>query len=182
MQVLLVLLKLEVYFFVAFCLVYGFIDVHYKIPEFPITMALIPTLLILLTLTILSIKHENMAWAIVVMVCRVLFFCHSHQATPGRLTSKQVLRLCEIAYIVSRFIVLNGDSLLAKTLLIDEMQLFLGVALALAVPACINAIVCIANFGHGLKPILLDSSWKRSEQSFAPMHAQTRYAERLELD
>jgi hypothetical protein len=95
---------------------------------------------------------------------------------------KQFLRLCEIAYIVSRFIVLNGDSLLAKTLLIDEMQLFLGVALALAVPACINAIVCINNFGHGLKPILLDSSWKRSAQSFAPMHAQTRYAERLELD
>jgi hypothetical protein len=64
----------------------------------------------------------------------------------------------------------------------DEMQLFLGVALALAVPACINAIVCISNFGHGLKAILTDSSWKRSGQSFAPMHAQSQFAERLELD
>jgi hypothetical protein len=90
MQILLVLLKLEVYFFVAFCLVYGFIDVHYAIPEFPITMALIPTLLILMVLTILSIKHENMVGAAVVMVCRVLFF---PPFTPSytRLTNEQIV-------------------------------------------------------------------------------------------
>jgi hypothetical protein len=89
MQVLLVLLKLEVYFFVAFCLVYGFIDVHYEIPEFPITMALIPTLLILLTLTILSIKHENMAGAIIVMVRHTL---SSHHPTKLHPANSQTIR------------------------------------------------------------------------------------------
>jgi hypothetical protein len=63
-KVLLVLLKLEVYFFVAFVIEYGIINVHYEIPEFPLTMALIPLLLVQVALTIYSIKRENKMIAI----------------------------------------------------------------------------------------------------------------------
>lgn len=87
----------------------------------------------------------------------------------------------EIAYLISRILVLLGHGLLSKTLLKDEMLLFAGVALALATLVCLNTMVCVVNFNKGLKPLLQREHWKQTPHEFEPVH-QHRYAERIELD
>lgn len=86
-----------------------------------------------------------------------------------------------MAYLVSRILVLNGNSIRANTLLKDEMMLFAGTALTLATMVCANAMLCVANFGKGLKPLLQNSSWKQRPHEFEPIN-QHRYSERIDLD
>lgn len=62
------------------------------------------------------------------------------------------------------------------------MLFFAGSSLALATVACLNAIVCLLNFGQGLKPLLLDSGWKTGQYEFEPIHVHARLSSRLELD
>ncbi|KAF1940225.1 hypothetical protein EJ02DRAFT_406854 [Clathrospora elynae] len=158
-QVLLVLLRIEVYFFVGFVIIYGLIDVHYVQPEFTLTMALIPALVIQIAMTIIFTKSENILGAVGAIV----------------------LRLGEMAYLVSRILVLNGNSPLAQTLLKDEMLLFTSVALALGTLACLNAMLCVFNFNKGLKPLLHLSSWKQTPHEFQRVNVR-RFSERIELD
>lgn len=67
-QVLLVLLRIETYFLVGFVIVYGLIDVHYEQPEFSLTFAITPVLLIQVAMTIVFTKSENMIGAIAAIV------------------------------------------------------------------------------------------------------------------
>ncbi|KAH7075769.1 hypothetical protein BKA63DRAFT_543122 [Paraphoma chrysanthemicola] len=158
-QVLLVLIRIEVYFVIGFVLLYGLVDVHYEQPEFALTIAIIPALVIQVALTIIFTKSENVFGAAVAIV----------------------LRLGEMAYLLSRILVLTGHGIRANTLLKDEMLLYAGVALALATLACLNAMLCLANFNKGLKPLLQRSSWNKSPHEFEPIN-QHRYSERIELD
>jgi hypothetical protein len=87
----------------------------------------------------------------------------------------------EIAYLVTRILLLTGDGFFSKTTQKDEMLFFGSVALALATLACVTAVVCVFNFGKGLKPLLQRESWKQTPHEFEPIH-QHRYAERIELD
>jgi hypothetical protein len=87
----------------------------------------------------------------------------------------------EMAYLISRILVLEGDGFYSKTLLKDEMLLFSSVALGLGTLACLTAMVCVVNFNKGLKPLLQRTSWKQTPHEFEPIH-QHRYAERIELD
>ncbi|KAH7090371.1 hypothetical protein FB567DRAFT_626361 [Paraphoma chrysanthemicola] len=158
-EVLLVLVRIEVYFVIGFVLLYGLVDVHYEQPEFALTIAIIPALVIQVALTIIFTKSENVFGAVVAIV----------------------LRLGEMAYLLSRILVLTGHGIRANTLLKDEMLLYAGVALALATLACLNAMLCLANFNKGLKPLLQRSSWNKSAHEFEPVN-QHRYSERIELD
>lgn len=72
-QVLLVVMKLEVFFTIAFIVTYGLVDVHFAIPEFPLTMAIIPMLFIQLFMTIYFIQHENRSGALAAIVCFTQF-------------------------------------------------------------------------------------------------------------
>ncbi|KAF9698737.1 hypothetical protein EKO04_003296 [Ascochyta lentis] len=161
-QVLLVVIKLEVYFLIAFVVVYGLVDVHFEIPEFPLTIAIIPLLWIQVAMTIYFTKREHNLGAIAAIV----------------------LRIGEIAYLISRILVLNDipHSPRSSTLLKNEMLLFAGCSLTLATIACVNATLCLFNFNRGLKPLLLDSGWKQGRYEFEPIHAQGRLSARLELD
>ena len=62
-------MKLDFYFVTAFIVIYGLIDVHYEIPEFPLTIAIIPLLIIQLGMTIYFTKRENKFWATAAIVC-----------------------------------------------------------------------------------------------------------------
>ena len=68
LQVLLVVLKLEIYFLIAFIVVYGLVDVHYELPEFPLTIAVIPLLCIQVVMTIYFTKRENKLGALAAIV------------------------------------------------------------------------------------------------------------------
>ncbi|KAH8726091.1 hypothetical protein GQ44DRAFT_614761 [Phaeosphaeriaceae sp. PMI808] len=157
-QVLLVLIRVEPYFLTGFVLVYGLVNVHYVQPEFGLTMALIPALVILSILTAVFVKRENYLGTIIAIV----------------------VRLGEMAYLLSRILILTGKGLMSKTLLKNEMLLFAGVTLALATLACLNTMICAVNFKKGLKPLLEISSWQESPHEFEPVH-QHRYAQRIDL-
>ncbi|KAH4353979.1 hypothetical protein HBH98_013200 [Parastagonospora nodorum] len=158
-QVLLVLIRIEPYFLISFVITYGLVNVHFVQPEFGLTMALIPALAIQVALTIYFTRTENYIGAIIAIL----------------------LRMGEMAYLLSRILTLKGDGFYSRTILKDEMLLFASVALGLATLACINAMLCTFNFNKGLKPLLHRSSWKQTPHEFEPVH-QHRYAERIELD
>jgi hypothetical protein len=52
----------------------------------------------------------------------------------------------------------------------NEMLLFAGAALAFTTLICINSVVCMFNFGYGLKPLLtLGDKNKKQEYEFQPL-------------
>ncbi|KAH6620548.1 hypothetical protein C7974DRAFT_235957 [Boeremia exigua] len=161
-QILLVFMKLDIYFIIAFIIVYGTINVHWQIPEFPLTVAIIPLLIVQIGMTTHFTKRENRLGAIAAIV----------------------IRLGEIAYLLSRILVLHGvqKSSRSQTLMKNEMLFFAGCSLLLSTIACGNATLCLLNFGHGLKPLLMDSGWKQGRYEFQPIHDRGRPAARLELD
>lgn len=60
-----------------------------------------------------------------------------------------------MTYLVSRIVVLYGDSMLAKTILKDEMIFHASVALGFSVFAVLAGSICLSNFRQGLKPLVL---------------------------
>lgn len=175
-------MKLDLYFIIAFIVVYGLINVHYEIPEFPLTMAIIPLLIIQLGMTIYFTKREKALGATAAIVCYGPPIIDWKKLLAD--WNIQVLRLGEMAYLISRILILYGvpKSLRSKTILKDEMLFFAGFSLLLATLAFLNATVCLLNFNQGLKPLLLDSGWKQGRYEFQPIHAQARMSVRLELD
>lgn len=71
-QVLLVLMKVELYFLSAFVISYGFIDVHYEVPEFQLTIAVIPAVMLQIFLTVYFTKREIIWGAIAAVVSQIL--------------------------------------------------------------------------------------------------------------
>lgn len=173
-------MKLEIYFLIGFIIVYGLVDVHYELPEFPLTFSIIPVAFIQIALTIYSTKFENKLGALVAIVRTPLLAHFGYEITN---IFEKIIRLGEIAYLISRIIVLNGTGLRANTLLKDEMLLFAIIALVFAISACINAVICLANFNRGLKQLLLNPTWKQRESyEFEPVHNLVYLPERLDLD
>lgn len=56
------------YFLIGFLILYGLVDVHYVQPEFGLTIAIIPVMMIQATCTIIFTKSENMIGAIAAIV------------------------------------------------------------------------------------------------------------------
>ncbi|KAL0253402.1 hypothetical protein SLS55_010381 [Diplodia seriata] len=130
-QVFLVLMKLGVYFFIAFLVLYGVINVHYEMPEFAIVMALIPLSLLQISLAVWCTRSEiRTGMAIVIL-----------------------LFIAAVGYLMSRVAAMGGDGPRADTLLKDEMLLFASVAWLFVLATLVTAIACMVNFNHGLKPI-----------------------------
>jgi hypothetical protein len=105
-QVLLVLIRIEAYFLIAFVVLYGIVNVHYAQPEFGLTMALIPALAIQVLMTVAFTRSENVLGALAAIVSSL----HpSHHRAQLLTHMTQVLRLGEIAYLVTRTLLLTGD-------------------------------------------------------------------------
>lgn len=68
-QILLVMMKLAFYFLVSFVIIYDFIAVHYRQPEFAITLAIIPLALIQVSLSAYFTRVENRVGMVVTIVC-----------------------------------------------------------------------------------------------------------------
>ncbi|PSN68082.1 hypothetical protein BS50DRAFT_600036 [Corynespora cassiicola Philippines] len=161
-ETLVVLIKVEIFFFIGFIITYGFVNVHYDIPEFPITMCLIPIVLAMAFMGIYFTRKEKRLGAIIIIV----------------------LRLGEIAYLNSRIAAMYGKGIRGNTGFKDEMLLFAFSSLNFSVLICLNSIVCVGNFGKGLKPLLLYHGREEKEASyeFQPLHYQGYQSSRLDLD
>ncbi|EOD43537.1 hypothetical protein UCRNP2_9767 [Neofusicoccum parvum UCRNP2] len=141
-QIFLVLMKLSFYFLVAFVIIYGFVDVHYEQPEFALTMAIIPAAMVQVLLSAYFTRRE----------------------TRIGTAATIVVYAGAVAYLISRIIVLCGNGWRSKTIMKDEMLFFAFVALIFVFFTLVTSILCIANFGHGLRPHLLGLTGRKSPQ------------------
>ncbi|KAM5513671.1 hypothetical protein FOXYSP1_04638 [Fusarium oxysporum f. sp. phaseoli] len=128
----LVFLKVSLLLINLFLITYGLVDVHYREPEFGLTMTIIPVSIIHAILAATCIKKEYMPGMVVVIM----------------------FHIAAIVYLVTRLIVLTGDGLLASTLMKEEMLLFATFALVFTIISIAFAVLCVFNFGKGLKPLL----------------------------
>ncbi|KAI4636368.1 hypothetical protein J4E83_001323 [Alternaria metachromatica] len=132
-QIYLVLLKFTPYFVFAFIIFYDFIDVHFQEPEFSLTLSIIPATLVHVAIAVYFVRHERRIGMAFVLL----------------------LHAANIAYLISRLLVLYGHSFLADTLLKDEMVFYLCVGVVFSTSALLAGCVCFYNFKKGLRPILL---------------------------
>ncbi|CAP79876.1 hypothetical protein E8E15_002206 [Penicillium rubens] len=131
-EVYVVLVKLGAFFVLCFVLHYGLIDVHFIEPEFGLTMSIPPALTIAIVLGVYFIRREHKPLMILAIVCH----------------------LAIIAYLLSRIVVLFGDSYLALTPTKNMTLLFAFASLILTFLSLACGIRCFMNFGYGLKSIL----------------------------
>ncbi|KAF5977190.1 glycoside hydrolase [Fusarium bulbicola] len=118
----LVFLKVSLLLLNLFLITYGLVDVHYREPEFGLTMAIIPV----------SIIHAILS-------------------------------------------MLNGDGLLARTLMKEEMLLFASFALSLNIVSVAFAVLCVLNFGKGLKPLLQGQGINNTPTSTSALELSPRH-------
>ncbi|OQE13568.1 hypothetical protein PENFLA_c046G09756 [Penicillium flavigenum] len=131
-EVYVVFVKLGAFFIVCFILQYGLIDVHFIEPEFGLTMSIPPALTVVIVLGVYFIRREHKPLMILAVVCH----------------------LAIIAYLISRIVVLFGNSHLAQTPTKNMTVLFAIASLILTFLSLACGIRCFMNFGYGLKPIL----------------------------
>jgi hypothetical protein len=158
-------------------MLYGLIDVHFKQPEFTITMVLIPLGLLHLFLVSYCTRLENTFGAIAAIVSFPPFASKRHLLT----SLPKVLYCGKIAYLISRLINDDSQGSSGQKGLNLTLQLFGCTATAFATLACLSAMFCVTNFRKGLKPLLKHNGWRRTTHHFKPVH-QYRYSERIELD
>ncbi|RKL37874.1 hypothetical protein BFJ70_g6827 [Fusarium oxysporum] len=99
-------------------------------------------------------------------MCALAYYLHmefswslyEHISPDLRMTARHVkylmFHIAAIVYLVTRLIVLTGDGLLASTLMKEEMLLFATFALVFTIISIAFAVLCVFNFGKGLKPLL----------------------------
>lgn len=148
LQIYLVFLKYTPYFIFAFVIIYAFINVHFAQPEFSLTLCIIPGVLLHLAFAVYFIRNENRIGMFVILVSCMPF---SSVLTD----SFKFLHVATITYMVSRIIVLYGNSLLARTMMKEEMVFYLALGIISCLLSLVVGLVCTLNFGKGLKPILL---------------------------
>ncbi|KAB8227311.1 uncharacterized protein BDW43DRAFT_255286 [Aspergillus alliaceus] len=165
-EIYLVLIKFNFFFLVGFIVQYNLIDVHFAEPEYSLTLALIPTALVVMLLGIYCVKSERKVAMGFVIACF----------------------LGLITYLLSRIIVLCGNTRRANTASKEMMLLFAIVALVLNVLTLGCAVQCVLNFDYGLKRITRqEHRWPENAYVFERVPGQsrpsvdTRY-KRLSLD
>ncbi|KAJ5512910.1 hypothetical protein N7463_002462 [Penicillium fimorum] len=126
-EIFLVLIKLLFYFLLGFIIQYNLVYVHFREPEYTLTMLLIPVAFITMLLGIWVVQHERIIGVVVIILCY----------------------LGLVAYLISRIIVLCG----ARTDGKDMMLFFASVSLVLTSATVCCTIICIKNFDRGFKVI-----------------------------
>ena len=77
-------MKLDFYFIAGFITQYDLVDVHFKEPEFSLTIALIPASLIVMLAGVYFVRKEYRALTVFITVSNsVLFFIH-YVSLPSR--------------------------------------------------------------------------------------------------
>lgn len=71
-----VLVKIELYFFIGFIALYGVVDVHFEAPEFPLTVCLLLFELLQSLLGPYFTKTENITGSLVALVSVPSALCH----------------------------------------------------------------------------------------------------------
>ncbi|CAO3632390.1 unnamed protein product [Cunninghamella blakesleeana] len=136
-QILLSLLKLDVFFFLAYSLQYLVLVLEATDAEFGLTIAALPITCIFLTLIVYAVRHENKYMVYLVFIGLVAG-CAYFSFKIGRMRD-------------------SSTSYYHKFDNVREFLTFFAcVDLTLVLLTITNLAICLTNFGKGLKPHLLN--------------------------
>ncbi|KAJ5796735.1 uncharacterized protein N7518_005275 [Penicillium psychrosexuale] len=159
-EIFLVLIKLLFYFLLGFIIQYNLVYVHFKEPEYTLTMLLIPASFIVMLLGIWLVQHERTIGVVCIIICY----------------------LGLLLYLITRIVILCGAATAGK----DIMLFFASVSVVLTSATIVCAIVCIKNFDRGFKVINRSKNGHAQEAySIAAPHSPAdpyRSPSRLTLD
>lgn len=92
-----------------------------------------------------------------------------------------------MAYLLSRLIYLRKQMMRNQLTMGNQMMLFAGASLGFTFLICMISIICISNFGYGLKPLLLVNGKNHGEDyAFQPLEYRGGHhsfvSQRFDLD
>ncbi|KAF9321491.1 hypothetical protein BG003_001613 [Podila horticola] len=138
-QIYLVLIKIDLFFFVGFSIQFIFLTLAKQTsdPEYWVTIFFLPATLLILMVAVYAVRHESRRW--------MAFFLTTMLAGVGYFIFK-VYRMYSKEK-KSQFIGIN-----------KFLTLFAALCLITILATIANAAVCYRNFGKGLKPHILRNS------------------------
>ncbi|OJI80041.1 hypothetical protein ASPTUDRAFT_178188 [Aspergillus tubingensis CBS 134.48] len=126
-EVFLVLIKLNLYFLIGFIIQYNLVYVHFKEPEYTLTMLLIPVAIIAIFLGVWFVQRERTFSTIAIIMSY----------------------LALVAYLISRIVILSSANTAGKSM----MLFFAALSLVLTAATVVCTAICIKNFNRGLRAI-----------------------------
>ncbi|ORY96043.1 hypothetical protein BCR41DRAFT_314909 [Lobosporangium transversale] len=138
-QIYLVLIKVDLFFFVGFSIQFIYLTLTRREadPEYWLTIIVLPLTIVILYIAVYAVRHESRRWMsifIVSMLCGVAYFMF------------KVVRM----YI--------GDKKQNYVGIINFLTLFATLCLLTILTTIANAAVCYRNFGKGLKAQIIKGS------------------------
>ncbi|CAO3634783.1 unnamed protein product [Cunninghamella echinulata] len=136
-QILISLFKLDVFFFLAFCLQYLVLVLKYNDYEFGLTIAALPVTCIFLSLVIYAVRHEN-KYLVYIFFVGLVAGCAYFSFKIGRMRDQTTSYYHNFDHVR------------------EFLTFFACVDLTLVLLSTVNTAICLSNFGKGLKPHLLN--------------------------
>ncbi|KAI8099479.1 uncharacterized protein BX664DRAFT_377361 [Halteromyces radiatus] len=143
-QILLSLLKLDMFFFLAYSIQYLVLVLQMTDYEFALTIVALPVTCLFLILIVYAVRHES----------RYLVYLFFLGLAAGcAYFSFKIFRMCD-------------PSQQQKFMYVREFLIFFAsVSLTLVVLTIVNTAICLFNFDKGLKPHLLRNQTKSTEST-----------------
>ncbi|KAF9112995.1 hypothetical protein BGX27_002391 [Mortierella sp. AM989] len=138
-QVYLVLIKVDLFFFVGFSIQFIYLTLTRRAgdPEYWLTIIVLPLTIPILYLAVYAVRHESRKWMTVFIVAM----------------------LCGVAYFVFKVVRMYvGDKVSNYNGINKFLTLFASLCLLTILATIANAAVCFRNFGKGLKSQIIKES------------------------
>ncbi|KAG0083991.1 hypothetical protein BGZ92_010290 [Podila epicladia] len=139
-QIYLVLIKMDLFFFVGFSIQFIYLTLARQTddPEYWVTIFFLPATLLILMVAVYAVRHESRRW--------MAFFLTTMLAGVGYFIFK-VVRMYVAGPKAKQFEGIN-----------KFLTLFAALCLVTILATIVNAAVCFRNFGKGLKPHIMRNS------------------------
>ncbi|KAG0039784.1 hypothetical protein BGZ82_006806 [Podila clonocystis] len=140
-QIYLVLIKIDLFFFVGFSIQFIFLTLAKQTndPEYWVTIFFLPATLLILMVAVYAVRHESRRW--------MAFFLTTMLAGVGYFIFKVVRMYRGTQIKMEQYIGIN-----------KFLTLFAALCLITILATIANAAVCYRNFGKGLKPHIMRNS------------------------
>ncbi|KAG0346707.1 hypothetical protein BG004_001047 [Podila humilis] len=138
-QIYLVLIKIDLFFFVGFSIQFIYLTLANKSgdPEYWVTIFFLPATLLILMIAVYAVRHESRRW--------MAFFLTTMLAGVG--------------YFIFKVVRMHTMPKMVDFVGIEKfLTLFAALCLVTILATIINATICYRNFGKGLKPHIMRSS------------------------